>query len=200
MNNSIYDISEEYLNIISEVEEAEGELTPELEERLKINHDDFKKKATAYVHVIRMAEGEVEFINTEIERLTSLATQRLNKIERLKKTLKDAVLLFGDDGKSGNKKVDLTIAKLWTTNRDSVDIENDEEFITNSDNYKYLMGNTKSLPYNDLKRLKSIAFDHNIYIDLSNPIISKTAIKEDLEKNIEINGAKIITKTSLTIR
>jgi hypothetical protein len=200
MNKSIYDISEEYLNIVAELEESEGELTPELEERLAINKEDFIAKATAYVHIIRMTESETSFIDTEIERLNDLKAGRLNKIERLKNTLKNAVILFGEDGKSGNKKVDLLIAKLWTTNRQSVEIADEEKFIANTNNIKYCTASIKTLPYEEARQVQTLASQYGINIDIGNINISKTLIKEDIEKEIEVNGASLITKASLTIK
>ena len=200
MNKSIYNISEEYLSIVTELEESEGELTPELEERLSINRVDFIAKATAYVHIIRMTESENSFIDLEIERLSALKAGRSNKIERLKNTLKNAVILFGEDGKSGNKKVDLVIAKLWTTNRDSIEISDEEKFIADKNNIKYCTAPIKSFNYGEAIKLKTLGFEHNIFIDIGNISISKTLIKEDIEKEIEVNGAGLITKTSLTIK
>lgn len=200
MSKNIYDISEEYLSIVSELEEAEGELTPELEEKLKINREDFEAKATAYIHIIRINEGESDFITTEIERLNGLKAGRLNKIERLKNTLKNAVILFGEDGKSGNKKVDLIIAKLWTTNRQSVEITDEDKFLAEPENNKYCTVPIKALDYEEAKELKTLAFDNNIFIDLGNISISKTKIKEAIEAEIEVIGASIVTKASLTIK
>jgi len=37
MKNTLYDIKQEYLELINQVEELEGEITPEIEEQLTIN-------------------------------------------------------------------------------------------------------------------------------------------------------------------
>jgi len=200
MGKNIYDISEEYMSIVSELEESEGELTPELEERLRINQAEFKAKALAYVHVIRMTEGEMVTIKEETEKLAGLMTARINKRDKLKEKLKDAVLLFGEDGKAGNKTLDLVTAKLFTTNRKSVFIESEEDFVTNKDNYKYCKASLEPLEYGTILKLNEIALKNEINATVTKPIISKTAIKEDLDLEIEIEGAQMITKPSLTIK
>ena len=44
MKKSLYHIETEYLTIINQVEELEGELTPELEEQLTINEKELQSK------------------------------------------------------------------------------------------------------------------------------------------------------------
>lgn len=200
MTKNIYDISEEYMSIISELEESEGELTPELESRLRINQEEFRAKALAYVHVIRMTEGEMTIIKEETERLEGLMKARETKRDKLKEKLKDAVLLFGEDGKSGNKTVNLITAKLFTTNRKSVFIEDEDDFVTNKDNYKYCKASLEPLEYGTILRLNEIALKNEINTAVTKPIISKNTIKEDLDLEIEVNGAQLVTKPFLTIK
>ena len=63
MKKSLYHIETEYLTIINQVEELEGELTPELEQQLTINEKELQGKSIAYLEFI----GSKEVLNTRID-------------------------------------------------------------------------------------------------------------------------------------
>lgn len=92
---ALYQISNEYLDLINQVELAEGELTPELEQLLQINKNELEVKSIAYVEYIKSNESYVERINNEIERLKNLKKASENINEKLRKNLLHAVNTFG---------------------------------------------------------------------------------------------------------
>jgi len=96
MKNTLYDIKNEYLELVNEIEELEGELTPELEYKLKINQSELSNKAIAYHSVILSKEAFNTTIDNEIKRLQSLKKQNNNVIDRLKNSLVSAIELYGD--------------------------------------------------------------------------------------------------------
>ena len=49
MGKSIFDIDRELLDIFEELEENGGELTPEIEEKLKLNEEEITSKVKNYV-------------------------------------------------------------------------------------------------------------------------------------------------------
>ena len=49
MGKSIFDIDREFLDIFEELEENGGELTPEIEEKLKLNEEEVISKVKNYV-------------------------------------------------------------------------------------------------------------------------------------------------------
>ena len=53
MKQSLYNIVQEQRYTLSEIEEMEGELTPELEEQLIINSSQLDGKSMAYLEVIK---------------------------------------------------------------------------------------------------------------------------------------------------
>ena len=81
MKNTLYEISNDYLQLVNQLEELEGELTPEIEKALEI----IKTK-----DVVNMA------IDIEIKRLQALKKQNNTSISFLKDRLLGAVELFGD--------------------------------------------------------------------------------------------------------
>lgn len=92
---ALYQISNEYLHLINQVELAEGELTPELEQSLQINKNELEVKSIAYVEYIKSKESFNERINEEIKRLQTIKKSNENLIDKLKNNLVSAVNLYG---------------------------------------------------------------------------------------------------------
>jgi len=96
MKNTLYKIEAEYLDIISQVEVNEGELTPELEQALTINEGQLAKKSIAYIEVIDLKKSLIERIKAEKKRLDGLQKFQQNIVDRLENSLSNAVEIFGD--------------------------------------------------------------------------------------------------------
>ena len=97
---NIYEISRNYLQLIDELQEQGGELTPELENALKINKQDFENKAEAYCQVIINLNAEIDGLNNECVRLAEKRDRAKKAVERLKDKLTNAMLLFDYEKKS----------------------------------------------------------------------------------------------------
>lgn len=93
---SLYAIEQDYLILSNKIEEAEGELTPELEEALKINEKDLQKKSIGYLEIIKSKEAFNGLIDAEIKRLQAMKKKNNNLVDRLKSNLLGAVELFGE--------------------------------------------------------------------------------------------------------
>lgn len=125
MEDNIYKIQENINRIFSEIEENAGEITEEQLEQLNINQENLKQKLSDYNKAIQVYKNYNEGISNEIKRLQELKKTRTNRIEVLRNTMKNAVINFGTDGKSGNKIIELEDCKLFTKSTESV-IENKE--------------------------------------------------------------------------
>jgi len=192
--SNIFNLEQEYLQLISEIEELDGEITPEIEERLAINSQNVHNKLRSYRYITLMIDGDIRVIDDEIERLKNLKESKSKAIERVRKVMLDAVLLFGTDGKSGNKKMDFAEFKMWTTNRKSVFISNEDTF-NNTDYLNYKLGN--NLNKETFDKISKLIEGEEVKVSTA---INKTAIKEALEAGGEVNGAILINKPSLTIK
>lgn len=128
---NIYNIQQELLDIFTELEENEGELTPELEEKLNITQEEFKNKIKSYSNVLKMLENDIIDIKAEKARLNDLQKSKEKTIERIKKIMIDAVELFGDTTKSGSKYFDYGTGKVSIRNTQVVEVEEDvtERFV-----------------------------------------------------------------------
>lgn len=94
VRRSIYNIGIDYLRLMDEIESNEGELTPEMEERLTINKAELETKAVGYGYVIRQFDDDLASIKNEIERLQRLAKSKEKAQDRLTETIKDAMLKY----------------------------------------------------------------------------------------------------------
>lgn len=92
---SIYNIHEDYLRLMDEIEQAEGELSEDLDKRLTINKAELETKSVSYGYVIRQFDAEVEQISKEIERLSKLSAAKTKAQQGLKDRIKDAMLAHG---------------------------------------------------------------------------------------------------------
>jgi len=93
---SLYDITIDQKILINEIEEMEGELTPEMEERLVITKAEIQQKTIAYLEVISSKESFNSLIDNEIKRLQGMKKTNNNVIDRLKDNLLVAVKTFGN--------------------------------------------------------------------------------------------------------
>ncbi len=96
MNKSLYNIQNEYLSIIQEIEELDGEFTEDQQNALEINESDLRLKSESYVGIIAKLESEIIMAKEMEKRAKEFAQRKQRVIDKLKGRLLDAVNLFGD--------------------------------------------------------------------------------------------------------
>ena len=101
MEKSLYQITKEQAELFNFILEADGEITPDVEESLKINEQNFETKARGYIWMIKKLEADNITINEEMNRLERIEKRNNKMIERLKENMKFALEIFGE-----SKKVD----------------------------------------------------------------------------------------------
>src|SRR3972149_102535 len=124
---NIFNLTEDYLQLQREIESLEGEITEEIAEKLKINEHEVEQKIKAYYSVIKFKEAEQEVYRNEIERFTQAIKTRENLIKRLKKTISDAVEIFGSVLPKAKQK-SLVFDTLKVSNKETDSIIIDETF------------------------------------------------------------------------
>lgn len=113
---NLFNIKQEYINLVNTIIENNGELNPELSQALAINETDLKEKAINYGYVIRSFEYENDIIDAEIKRLKALKEQKEKAIQKLKDAVSDAMNLYGIE------KVESPALKLSFRKSESVEI------------------------------------------------------------------------------
>ena len=96
MKESLFNIETEYIKLMDQIQEAEGEITDEMSEQLKINETQLQGKSIAYLEFIGSKETLNTRIDDEIKRLQAIKKSNNNLIKNLKERLLNAVKLFGD--------------------------------------------------------------------------------------------------------
>lgn len=122
---NIFNISKQLEDIFLQIEDNDGELTPELEEALAITEANFKSKLQQYSELVKQVEYDVESIDKELIRLQDLKKRKQKSIDSIKKLLITFVNKYGDINKSGNKYIDFGIGKI-STRKTKVCSVNDE--------------------------------------------------------------------------
>ena len=123
---SIYNIQQDLLEIFDQIEENEGEITPELEEQLRISQDEFEDKIRSYSCVIRQLECDLGAIKDEKARLDAIKKSKEKTIERLKQVMVEAIQMFGDTSKTGVKFIDYGTGKISLRKSESIELDDDK--------------------------------------------------------------------------
>lgn len=192
MSQNLFNIAEEYFKLLRDIEEVDGVLDEDLEERLKINQDQLEAKCKAYVYLMRLTEGNNKLIDDEVERLNKIKKSNLIIVERFKSRLFDAVNLFGYEGKSGNRKLDFDTLKLYTSSTKVLSFNNEEEFNDEAFiNFKLTNKLTKWEHEQVMDVLSNVEFEQSI---------DKVALKKALGEGEEVEGVNLVTKEFIVIK
>jgi hypothetical protein len=198
--SNLFNLSEEYIQLMYAIEEAEGELTPELEYLLEVNQQEVEQKLKAYHYIIKQLEGEQKVLDDEIDRLKLKKQTKENAIKRLKDSTLVALQLFGVKTDKGNYKLKYDNLSIWSVGTESVNVI-DENAVP--DTFKTVSIKTK-LSLNALKIIMPIIhkehfpnMSYNEFVDmfLANEIymnIDKKAIKDSYDEEQPIAGAELI--------
>lgn len=116
---NLYNIQQEYLSLIQEIEENGGEITEDQENALAINQSDLEAKTENYIGLIAQLDSEVQMAKEMEKRAKEYARRKQAIIDRLKSNLLNAVKLYG------NQTVGVT--EIKTRKSESVQILNQED-------------------------------------------------------------------------
>ena len=122
MGRNIYEIADDYIAVIAEIENNDGELTEDLEKRLQITEDELEDKLRAYRSVIKQNESFVDYNKDEIKRLRDRNKSFDNTKERLCKYIIPALHMFGKQTASGNFSIKYPDFSVSTRLSESVNI------------------------------------------------------------------------------
>lgn len=120
---SLFNISAELNDIFLQIEEEGGVITEEIIERLSITQDNLKDKLNDYRKAYSLIASDVDACKKEEARIACIRKTKENNANRLKGAMLEAVINFGDTGKSGNKVIDLIDSKLYTRKNKCIDID-----------------------------------------------------------------------------
>lgn len=198
---SIFNLEAEYIALMNDIEEADGVLDEDMEQRLAINIDNFENKVRQYRYLMLNLEADITMGQDEMGRIAKLIGTKSNIIKRLKDTVRDSLQLYGDTGKSGNKVLDLGDMKMYTRKNEIVIIDDEGKFIFNNFDYvKATIGNKF-----DKEQLTKIAEFATSLLGEETEIkttysIDKRLIKSELKGKVEIEGARLERNDSVIFK
>jgi hypothetical protein len=117
---SLYNIRIDHLALMQEIQYNDGELTPELEEALQLNEQEFEDKALSYGFVIKTFDDQLEIIDKEFARLDKIREKIDKTKSKVKEVLSEAMQQFGFD------KIETPLLKLSFRKSEAVEITNGE--------------------------------------------------------------------------
>ena len=117
---TLYTITSEQLRINELLEESGGELTPEIEEALILNEENFLTKSEGYIESIARYKALAEPADVRIKEMQRIKKTAENIEKRLKERLQHAMVVMGHD------KVDVGLRKLSLRSSTVVSITNED--------------------------------------------------------------------------
>lgn len=192
---SLFNIRQDHLTLLALIDEAEGELTPEMQEELKLNEEGFREKAISYAYVVKKLDAESDVIAAEIKRLSALKQRADKRSDLFKQMLDEGMKQFGYE------KIESELLKI--TYRKSTPVELSETF--QNDILKFA---DVTISLNEAKVKAAEEAGETIVVtedmlaacfDL-NPAISKKRIGDAIKQGITIPGASMPEKKSLQIK
>lgn len=129
MAKSIFEIDKELYALYNEIEEAGGEITPEIEEKLELNDQEMINKVKNITNFINNLNADILAINSETDRLAKLKKSKENTIKGLTKLVLFAINKYGTEDKKGKKWFDWGTGRVGI--RKSTKVELDDKKIEN---------------------------------------------------------------------
>lgn len=129
MAKSIFEIDKELYALYDEIEEAGGEITPEIEEKLELNGQEMTNKVRSITNYINKLKADLLAIKSETDRLAKLKKSKENTITGLTNLVLFAIKKYGKEDKKGKKWIDWGTGKVGV--RKSTSIELDDKKIEN---------------------------------------------------------------------
>lgn len=123
---SLYQIEQELQELFNIIEDNDGEVTDEQYEALIVTKDNLYQKLGDYYKAICIWENNAISCKNEKKRINDTQKKYENRVAKLKEAILQAVVHFGDEGKT-NKVIELPTVKFFT--RKSTAIKEEEHRI-----------------------------------------------------------------------
>ena len=123
MGKSIFEIDKELYALYDEIEEAGGEITPEIEEKLELNGQEMTNKVKSITNYINKLKADILAIKSETDRLAKLKKSKENIITGLTKLVLFAINNYGTEDKKGKKWFDWGTGRVGVRKSESVEVD-----------------------------------------------------------------------------
>lgn len=93
--NKLFNIQQHYVQLLGMIEEAEGEITPEIDQALRFTEASMQEEGINVAEVIKILDYSMEIVDQELERLEKIRVKTSKAKELLKNRLSYAMQQFG---------------------------------------------------------------------------------------------------------
>lgn len=183
MNSNLFQIEQEYLEIVQMLEENEGELTPELAEALDINEADRDLKIGAYIKVIKQKLADIKMAKDEIGRYRDFINGQDKQISRLKTTILAALEHFGLYGKTGNLNHRVDGHTIYSKKTEAIVLSDTFESVNQEEEYSDVLEYNIKSKFNRTELLSILEQVDNIDYDV---ILNKEQFKQKYKDALAI--------------
>lgn len=118
---SLFAIMQEHLQLLDQIADADGEITPEVDAALQLNGEQMQAKCTSVAYMIKTVEYNTDILDKEIARLQVLKDKAAKAKEFLKQRLCEAMQLYGIERLDGGN------IKLFFRKSEAVEVTNQAE-------------------------------------------------------------------------
>ena len=122
MGKSIFDIDKELYALYDEIEEAGGEITPEMEKKLELNGQEMTNKVKNITNFINNLNADILAIKSETDRLAKLKKSKENTIKGLTNLVLFAIKKYGTEDKKGKKWIDWGTGKVTIRKSETIEV------------------------------------------------------------------------------
>lgn len=130
---TLFCISQSLSEIFERIEEAGGEITEDIENDLKIKKEELTEKCKSYISAIKFLESDVASCKNEKDRIDAIKRRNEGRIKYMKYCLKQAVIQFGEQTKTGGYKLSSEFNTISLSRSSAICINSDfVEYITKS--------------------------------------------------------------------
>jgi len=195
VKKSMFNIRQDHLTLLALIEEAEGELTPEMQEELRLTEDGFKEKAISYGFVIRKLDAESDVIDAEIKRLQGLKQVADKRSKLFKQMLDEGMKEFGIE------KVESELLKIGYRKSNPVELcETFEDDILRFCDVTITLSDDKINAGLKEKTYTWQITDEILQLFDVSSSVSKKKVADALKQGIKIPGASIVERKNLQIK
>lgn len=197
MKTSLSQISEKFFLLYRQIEENEGELTPEIEDQLKITEEEFSEKIEDYCFLFEQYKAESGSTKDLAKKYTERAKSLENLSNKFGETIKQAIKLYGKSRKTDSGltayDVDIPDGEITLTPTQSV-IINSSDLVP--DKYKEFSISVIGLTAKESVKLEKLLTKAKFHYtpDISIP---KDLVGADLKKSIKVPGAELMVNHSI---
>lgn len=199
MGKNIFDIAKEYEDILSIIEDNEGEITPEIAEKLSINESELEDKLRNYKYIIDRYKYEKEYVKDEQERLKNKIASRENTIRLIKNNIVETLKIYGIKSNT-NYKLKYPDFTVYTKDSKSIDYDDRKlEFVIDkleNEDYSYnqtdIINNLINVEFTVKVPIVDYKYFYKYFINKCND--SKYEVK-DIKKSLNKTYAKELIKS-----